>query len=152
MRRKDREITNRKSMESILEAAPVCRIGMALGGEPYVVPVCFAYRNGSIYFHSATEGRKIEILKENPRCCVEVDASEGAIRDENPCKWEMRYRSVICTGTAHFVENPDEKQEALNLILHHYKGDPRPFTEQEMRPVSVIRIDVDEMTGKQHGY
>jgi hypothetical protein len=139
-------------MESILRDAQVCRIGMALNGEPYVVPVCFAYRDGSIYFHSATEGRKIAFLKENPRCCVEVDASEGAIRDENPCKWEMRYRSVICTGAACFVEDPEEKREALNLILCHYKGDPRPFTETAMRPVSVVRVDIDEMTGKQHGY
>jgi len=139
-------------MESILNEALVCRIGMALNGEPYVVPVCFVYRDGSIYLHSATEGRKIGILKENPRCCVEVDASEGAIRDENPCKWEMRYQSVICTGTAYFVEDPEEKRKALNLILRYYKGDPRPFTEQEMKPVSVIRIDIEEMTGKQHGF
>jgi hypothetical protein len=152
MRRKDREITDRDAMESILHEALVCRIGMAQGSEPYVVPVCFAYRNGAIYFHSANEGRKIAILKENPRCCIEVDRFEGAIRDENPCKWEMRYRSVICAGVACFVEDPEEKREALNLILRHYKGDPRQFTEREMKPVSVIRIDIDEMTGKQHGY
>lgn len=151
MRRKDREITDREEMELILNAAPVCRLGMANAGEPYVVPVCFGYEDGSIYVHSAPEGEKIAILAKNPRVCVEVDLTSGPIPDENPCAWEMRYKSVICSGNAVFLTENEEKKKALTCILRHYGADPHPFTESSLAKVCVIRIDVDTMTGKKHG-
>ena len=152
MRRKDREITDRAEMEAILNEAPVCRIGLANGKEPYVVPVCFGYEKGSIYIHSAKEGKKIAILKENPRCCVEADITPGPIPSDDPCTWEMRYKSVICRGTAHFVEDNSEKQAALDCILRHYGAEPRPFNAAALNTLCVIRIDIEEMTGKKHGY
>jgi uncharacterized protein len=152
MRRKDREITDRAEMEALLAEAPVCRVAMADGGEPYVVPLCFGYDNNAIYVHSAKEGKKIAILAQNPRCCVEADICDGPIPDRNPCNWEFRYKSVICTGTAHMLTNPDEKNRALNCILRHYGDTDRQFTEKELERVCVIKIVIGEMTAKKHGY
>jgi nitroimidazol reductase NimA-like FMN-containing flavoprotein (pyridoxamine 5'-phosphate oxidase superfamily) len=42
MRRKDFEIAGVSEIESILNAASVCRIGFADGSESYIVPVCLA--------------------------------------------------------------------------------------------------------------
>jgi nitroimidazol reductase NimA-like FMN-containing flavoprotein (pyridoxamine 5'-phosphate oxidase superfamily) len=151
MRRRDREITDREEMELILHAAPVCRLGMAHNGEPYVVPVCFGYKEGSIYIHSACEGEKITMVRGNPRVCVEVDLTAGPIKDESPCAWEMRYKSVICFGTAVIITSSDEKKKALDCILDHYGARPYPFAEQSIAKVCVIRIDVDRMTGKKCG-
>jgi len=53
MRRKDREITDRKKIEAILDKAPVCRIGFSKDNDPYVVPVCFGYGNGSASIRQA---------------------------------------------------------------------------------------------------
>jgi hypothetical protein len=152
MRRKDREITDRGAMEASLNSAEVCKIGLSDRGEPYVVPVCFAYRDNAIYFHSAPGGKKMEMLAKNPRCCVEVDHSTGPIREENPCTWEMRYRSVICTGTAKILIGYEEKCEATNAILRHYGSPNYPFTEKELEKVCLVRISLDGMTAKQHGY
>ncbi|HVN74492.1 MAG TPA: pyridoxamine 5'-phosphate oxidase family protein [Methanoregula sp.] len=154
MRRKDREITDRAEMEAILAEAPVCRLAMADGTEPYVVPLCFAYAadDNAIYFHSAREGKKIGMLENNPRCCVEVDISDGPLPDKSPCSWEFRYRSVICTGTAHVVSDPGEKNRALNCIIRHYGECDHPFTEKELDRVCVVKIVIGEMTGKKHGY
>ena len=110
MRRRDREITDREEMEAILQAAQVCRLAVADGEEPYVVPLCFGYESGSFYFHSAFEGRKIDILKKNPRVCIEADSTAGLIRDADPCAWGVRYASVICTGRARFVVDAMEKK------------------------------------------
>jgi uncharacterized protein len=151
MRRKDREITDRAEMESILEAAPVCRLGMCDGNEPYVLPLCYGYEDGAFFIHSAVEGEKIDILRKNPRVCVEVDLTAGPIPDENPCSWEMRYKSVICRGTARFVEDDGEKRKALDCILRHYGSEPCQYPAPVLARVLVIRIDVEMMTGKQHG-
>jgi nitroimidazol reductase NimA-like FMN-containing flavoprotein (pyridoxamine 5'-phosphate oxidase superfamily) len=150
MRRKDREITDRGRMEAILFEAPVCRIGMTDGKEPYVVPVCFGYADNTLWFHSAPEGKKIDLIGNNPRCCVEADVCEGPIRDENPCRWEMRYRSVVCTGTAQIVQDPAEKRAGLACILQHYGGADHPFTDTELERVCVVKIVIAAMTGKQY--
>ena len=151
MRRHDREITDRSEMESLLSEAKVCRLGCDDNGMPYIVPVSFGYHEGVIYIHSAHEGRKITLLQKNPACCIEVDECMGVLPDKKPCKWEMHYRSVICTGRAHFITVPEEKQDALNCIMHHYGAEPHSFSEKELLSVCVIRIDIAEMTGKKYG-
>ena len=150
MRRKDREITDRAEIDAVLGEATVCRIGLVDGGVPYVIPVSYGYEDGSVYFHSAPEGKKITLLEKNPRCCFEVDICDGIIRGERPCSWGMRYRSVIGYGMAEILKGPEEKRQGLNCIVNHYGGGTFEFSEQDLGPVTVIRIAVESMTGKKH--
>jgi hypothetical protein len=152
MRRKDREITDRSAMESILNNAEVCRLALADGGEPYVVPVCFGYEDNTISIHSAPAGKKIEMLEKNPRCCIEVDISDGPIRSDNPCRWDMQYQSIICTGTAQILDDYAEKCAAMNCIIRHYGSPEHPFSEKELEGVCLVKISLDGMTGKHCGY
>ena len=59
MRRKEKEITDIKSIEEIINKAKVCRLALSLDDTPYVVPVCFGYNGETIYIHSAKEGQNI---------------------------------------------------------------------------------------------
>jgi hypothetical protein len=151
MRRKDREINDRAEIEAILHEAMVCRIGLADGGEPYVVPVSFGYEDGALYIHSAPEGKKIALLEKNPRCCFEVDICDQVIPADRPCSWGMRYRSVIGWGRAAVLNDPEKKRHGLNCIMHHYDGGTHEFSEQDSRSVTVIRIAIESMTGKKYG-
>lgn len=150
MRRTDREITHLAEIETILHEAMVCRIGLADGGEPYIVPVCFGYRNKTIYLHSAMAGKKISMIKKNPQCCFEVDQCDDIMQTESPCASEMRYRSVIGFGRARFIEDVDEKKTGLNCIMNHYGTGEHQFSDDDIRNVCVIRIDIDLMTGKKY--
>jgi nitroimidazol reductase NimA-like FMN-containing flavoprotein (pyridoxamine 5'-phosphate oxidase superfamily) len=152
MRRKDREILDPAEMAAILAETAVCRIAMTDGDEPYVVPLCFGFRDNMIWFHSAHEGKKIALLTKNPRCCVEVDVCGAPLPNEKPCRWEFRYRSVICTGDAQLVDDNDEKRKGLNCILQHYGAGEHSFTDAELDRVCVMKIVIKEMTGKKYGY
>ena len=167
MRRKDREITDRAEIESILTKAAVCRIGLADGGEPYIVPLCFGYENGAVYLHSAPEpsenlhgsrasspkgsdGKKMAMIRKNPRCCFEVDICDKLIRSEKACSWGMRYRSVIGFGNAEILTGPEEKRHGLNRIMQHYGGGSHDFSGKDLDSVTVIRIRLESITGKKH--
>ena len=150
MRRKDREITDRADIGAIVNEATVCRIALADGGEPYIVPLSFGYEDGSIYLHSAPEGKKIAMLGKNPRCCFEVDICDQVIWSEKPCSWGMRYRSVIGYGRAEILNNAEEKRHGLTCIMRHYGGGTHEFSEHDLGSVVVIRITVESMTGKKH--
>ncbi|OPY33431.1 MAG: Pyridoxamine 5'-phosphate oxidase [Methanoregula sp. PtaU1.Bin006] len=150
MRRKDREITDPAEMEAVIAEAAVCRIGLADETGPYIVPLCFGYGDRALWIHSAHEGRKIDMLRKDSRCCFGIDICDGIIRGGSPCSWGMRYRSVIGFGRAVFVHTPEEKQYGLNCIMQHYGGGTRAFSERDLRTVTVIRIDIESMTGKKH--
>ena len=150
MRRKDREITDRAEIEGIIREATVCRIGLADSNEPYVVPLSFGYGDGAVYLHSAPEGKKIDMLKKNPRCCFEVDICDRLVKGDKTCSWGMRYRSVIGSGRAEILSDPAEKRYGLTIIMQHYGGGTFDFSDEDIKNVAVIRIIPDSLTGKKH--
>ena len=111
MRRKDREITHRKTIDAIITEAKLCRLGMVDGDTPYVVPMCFGYQGNTLYFHSAKESKKLDILKSNCNVCVEFDINYKLTSTYHPCKSTMKYRSVIGFGKASLVEDPEENKK-----------------------------------------
>ncbi len=73
MRKKDKEIKERSVIESVIRKSLVCRIAMSDGNNPYIVPMCFGYRDNVLFFHTGKIGKKIEILSLNNRICFEFD-------------------------------------------------------------------------------
>ncbi|OQX02670.1 MAG: pyridoxamine 5'-phosphate oxidase [Desulfobacteraceae bacterium IS3] len=150
MIRKEREIKEKSEIESVILKAQICRIAMTDGEYPYIVPLCFGYEENALYFHSATIGKKLDLLNKNNKVCFELDADTEIKTAEKACKWGMKYKSVIGCGEAFFVEDIEQKRRALDIIMQHYSGSP-PFEYPEavLRKIAVIRIDIREMTGKQ---
>lgn len=149
MRRSDKEIVDEAGIRAILEQATVCRLGLVDGDRPYVVPLCFGYRDDVLYFHGASEGRKIDVLRRNPRVCFEFDLIGEPVESESACNWSMRYQSVIGFGEAVFVEGLEEKREALNVIMAHYSKGAFEFPEKALSATSVFRVEIERMTAKQ---
>jgi len=143
---------DKSQIEAIIQKAAVCRIAMVDEGRPYVVPVCFGYRDGALYFHSSPHGRKMEALRRDGRVCVEFDTDTELQPHEEACKFSFRYRSVIATGRAVELQDPAEKVDALNVLMRHYTGRDWQFPEEKVARVAVVRIDIESMTGKSSGF
>jgi len=151
MRRKEKEITEKVIQEEILRQAEVGRLGTAVDGVPYVVPMNFCYVEDMIYLHSFRAGKKIKAIQSNPRVCFEVDEGE-IIKGETPCDYSWRFTSVIANGVATVVEDQDERLRGLRLISDKYSpGKGAMITPEIMeknKHVWIVRIDIDEMAGK----
>ncbi len=154
MRRKDKEIKDKMEIKSILDMAKVCRIGLSLNDIPYVVPVNFGYHEDCLYFHSAPEGKKIEIIEQNNNVCFEVETDIDLIKSsETPCSGTMKYKSVIGYGKASFIADLEKKREALNIIVGHYlPGNSFEFKEESLNKVKIVKIEISSMTGKKSGH
>jgi nitroimidazol reductase NimA-like FMN-containing flavoprotein (pyridoxamine 5'-phosphate oxidase superfamily) len=148
MRRAEREIVDRKAQEAVLDAAPVLRLGLLDGAEPYIVPLNFVRLGSSLFFHSAPEGRKIDLIRARPRVCFEAEGECRVEVGETPCDCTTRYKSVIGWGTASFVERAEEKSVALAALNRKFGAKEGPFPQAMLSRVAVIRIDIDRMTGK----
>lgn len=144
--------TDRDVIEPIIRQAAVCRIGLCDGGQPYVVPVCFGYEDGVLYFHSSVRGRKVDVLRRNNAVCVEFDIDQEIVKAERACKWGIKYRSVIGFGEASFVEEAGAKRRALDIIMAHYGGEPQDYPEATLAKTAIVRIEVRDATAKIAGY
>ena len=155
MRRKDREITNPDAIDQILTGCDCCRLGIATEGAPYVVPLNFGYRREggvpTFYFHCAKEGRKLELLRRQPRVGFELDTRHQLKEGATACRYSFGYQSVIGVGTVAFVTDEREKREALECILRQYTGRTGwQWEEAALGSVTVLRLHAEELTCKAH--
>ncbi len=150
MRRKEKEVSDIRWQEDVLKKAEICRVGLTGNKYPYIVPVNYGYKDKVLYFHSATEGQKLEMIRENPNVCIQVDTSVHIQETDVPCDWSTTYKSVIAYGKASIVEDAKEKLEALSIIVRHYKTDfEEGYPFRGVDRLCIVRIDIEEMTGKQ---
>lgn len=151
MRRKDREVA-RENLTEIMEKCKVFRLGMVDGGQPYIVPLNFGYREKDggleIYFHCALEGRKVDILEKNPQVCFEMDCGHRLMTGETGCSYSYEYESIIGTGEAAILADDNEKAFALTAIMKHQTGENFEFTTQQVKNVGVWKITVENISGK----
>jgi len=141
-----------EEMETIIKESKICFLSMVdEESKPYVVPMNFGYADKIIYFHGYNTGKKISILKKNPRVCIAFSTGEKLDwQNENvACSYFMRYKSVLVEGEVRFVEDMEEKRKILNIIMKHYTGrDDFNYSIPALKNVNVFYVPVEKITGR----
>ncbi len=152
MRRSDKEILQREQIVAIMTKTNCCRIALVDGNYPYVVPVNYAVSNDHLYFHSAKEGKKIDILRKNNSVCFEMDIEGEIIPGQNACSWGMKYVSVIGFGQASFIQDNAGKRKALDILMEKYAGrSDFSYSDNDLDKIIIIDVKIMEISGKQSG-
>ena len=155
MRRQDREIADTNRMWEILRSAEVCRVACCGEGGPYIVPMNFGILDGKLYFHCASAGTKLDLLKANPNVCFEVEANVKVLPGEQACGWSVRYQSVIGFGHASVVEGLGERRAGITALLAQYKVLAQ-YAERDIeipqhisQETVILRVDIRSLKGKE---
>ena len=153
MRRKDREITDISEILEIIDKAKILHLGLFDSEFPYVVPLHYGYEYSDntlvFYLHGAGEGYKLDLIRKDPRVCVQLDTEVTATSGEDvPCNYGSDYASVIARGTAEILQDTDEKIKGLKLLMKNQTGRDFEFTDMMASSVAVIKITVSEFTAK----
>jgi len=155
-RRKTTFLNELKQVEPIIQSCKVCHVAMVDADNiPYVLPFNFGYHNGIIYLHSDPQGKKIDILKNNPNVCINftTDHELFHITENIACSYGMRYKSVVVNGKVEFIESNREKTEALNIFMKQYVGKKEfTYSAPAINNVCVFSIKMTNFTGKIYGY
>jgi nitroimidazol reductase NimA-like FMN-containing flavoprotein (pyridoxamine 5'-phosphate oxidase superfamily) len=154
MRRANKEIKDRTVIEDLLRTSPVGRLGtVGPDGRPMIKPLNFVFLGGRIYFHTAKEGEKVDHIRHDNRVCFEIDQPVAYVRgtQDNPCKAEYLYRSVVIKGKAVVIEDEQERREALSALMrkHQPEGGYGDFLAEKLKITGIVRIDIEQMTGKE---
>lgn len=147
MRRKDRELGNDEIVEILKNNSYGVLSTISQNGYPYAVPVSYVYLNNSIYFHSATEGHKLDNILANNKVSFCVVGGTCIL----PEKFSTKYESVIIFGTAAEIFE-DEKNAALLEIIKKYSPDyiteGKEYIKNSSNATKVIKISIDHFSGK----
>ena len=145
-------VTDPEQIRHILDSGKVLHLGLSVNDEPYVVPMNYGYtmEDGKlvIYLHSAVKGKKLEMIRTNPRVCFNIDCDRMPFEGRVPCQYGMVYSSILGRGTAALVEDPEDKMEAMSILMKTQTSKDFTFNERLVSIVTVIRIDVTEYTAK----
>jgi nitroimidazol reductase NimA-like FMN-containing flavoprotein (pyridoxamine 5'-phosphate oxidase superfamily) len=152
---KKRALSNPSEINDIIRKCQVCHIAMVdQKGLPYVLPFNFGYEDSVIYLHSSKHGKKIDILKNNNNVCIAFN-TDHLLRyqsEDVACSYTMKYRSVLATGKAEFIEDPDQKMIALNFIMKQYTPKEFQYNPPSVKEVCCWKVVIDKIEGRVYGY
>ena len=151
MRRQDRKLTVEESTKLLLEGEYGVLATVMETGEPYSVPLSYAYdpERNAIYFHGTSEhSQKKENLRYQNTACMTVVTKTELL----PERFGTKYWSVNVFGKVFTVDDPSEKRHGIEAILRKYSGDywdaGMKYIDSAIDKISVLKMDITEMTGK----
>ncbi|MDO5296954.1 MAG: pyridoxamine 5'-phosphate oxidase family protein [bacterium] len=153
MRRKDREITEITEILQIIGKAKILHLGLFDGEFPYVVPLHYGYeyRAGELvfYMHGAKQGHKLDLIRQNPHVCIELECDVELISGGNiPCQYGAAFASVIGRGRAELLRDEAAKIHGLQLLMASQTGRDFAIDGKMAAAVEVISVRVTDFTAK----
>ena len=143
----------------VMDKAPYITVGMTDGdGMPYSVPLSLARTDEkTFYFHWATEGKKLDILREKPRVCLTAVSKCKPTVGPKDGSFTLEFKSAIAFGKAKIVADDNEKREALRAICQRFLPNHMDAFDaavaRSMSRTAVVRITLTEPpVGKRKQY
>lgn len=118
-------------------------------GYPYAVPLSYAYADGKLYFHCATDGHKLDAVKNCEKASFCVVAQDRVV----PEALTTHYVSAIAFGRMALVRDGAEKRRGLDLLIQKYCFSNRAEKNNAeiasgWDKVLVLVLEIELMTGK----
>ena len=149
MRRKRQLLTEAESIEILNKATSGVLSLIGDEGYPYGVPISYVYADGKMFFHSALSGHKIDAIRNNEKASFTVIDTD----DIKPKEFTTYFRSVICFGKVHIIEDDDEKIRTIRMLSERYNpGDEEGFKHEVQKDFShmcMICFEIEHLTGKE---
>lgn len=149
MRRKKQLLSDAESIEILNTATSGTLALSGDNGYPYAVPLSFVYKDGSIYFHIAREGHKLDSIRRSDKASFCVIAKDEVITPE----LTTHYRSVIVFGRIRLLKDEAAIKSALQWLGEKYSPGYTARTQQaiarELKNLAIAELVVEHMTGKQ---
>ena len=150
--KREREVTDLQEILGILDKSRVVHVAMVDGDEPYLVPMNYGYtmEDGklTLYLHGAIKGRKIDVLRANPKVFFSMECDVEPFDGPVACRYGIVYSSLMGAGKAEILQDVEEKKAGLSILMKTQTGKDFVFDDRMVSIVHVIRIDVDYYTAK----
>lgn len=150
-RKPDRGHFDRATIYAVLDAMPLCHVGVVVDGRPVVTPT-FQWREGDhVYWHGSMANRTLRAAEEAD-VCLTVSLLDGFVLARSGMHHSANYRSVMLFGRPTRIEDPAEKMEKLDRFVDRlFPGRAatlRPMTAAEAKATNVLTMPIEEASAK----
>lgn len=156
-RGRNRAVAERAALLDLLADGLVAHLGVQVGEHPVVLPTAYAVdadgpeADGTLYVHGSVAARWLR-GSVGATVCVTVTELDGLVAGRSAFHHSMNYRSAVVIGTARLVDDPTERQHALDLIVDHMipgrSATLRPSTRKELAATAVLAVPLHEASMK----
>jgi len=150
-RHRERGMTDRADLYTVLDAGLICHLGVISGGVPMVLPTAYGRDGDTLYVHGSS-ANGVYGAADGQQVCVTVTHLDGLVCARSVFTHSVNYRSAVVFGTATMVLDEDERWQALRIITDHLIpgrwAAARQPTRKEMAATSVLSVPLTEASVK----
>lgn len=118
-------------------------------GHPYGVPLSHVYSDGKLYFHSALNGHKLDLIRQNVNASFTVIAQD----EIHPERYTTYFSSVIAFGKIRIIDGQDDKKRVLEILGRRCNADDPVGLSDEIKSgfarCVALEMSIERLTGKQ---
>ncbi len=142
---------DRETIDTILDAQPLCHIAYLRDGLPAVLP-SLQWREGDrVYWHGSTASRALR-AQIGAEVCLAVTLLDGLVLARSGFHHSANYRSVMIFGRAEPVVDPRRKVRHLEAFFERLLPGRweslRPVSERELKATAILSLPIREASAK----
>src|ERR687891_929871 len=107
---------DRETIDAILDEAKVCHLGFVHEGRPAVIPTLHARVGDEVLIHGSAASRALRALSSGLEVCLTVTLIDGLVLARSAFHHSVNYRSVVLYGTARPLDDPEQRERALEAF------------------------------------
>jgi hypothetical protein len=143
---------DRPTIDAILDEALISHVGFVHDGKPAVIPTLHARVGDEVLIHGSAASRMLRALATGIDACLTATLIDGLVLARSAFHHSINYRSVVLYGTARLVEEPDERERALEAFTERLVpgrwAEVRWPTRKELKATTVLRLPIEEGSAK----
>ncbi|MEH6576820.1 MAG: pyridoxamine 5'-phosphate oxidase family protein [Amphritea sp.] len=143
---------DREIIYQILDEAYLCHIGATINGQAVVQPTLHWRVGDELLVHGSVKNGLFQSILRGETACITVSLLDGLVFARSAFHHSVNFRSVMLYGKARLVEDPGEKQTALDELLERFSdgrsGEARPANATEMKATAVFAFPIEEVSAK----
>jgi uncharacterized protein len=147
----EKAVRDRDALNAVIDAGLVAHVGIAVDGQPFVMPCGHARDGDRLLLHGSTGSRLFRALADGAPACVTITLLDGLVVATSLFESSMHYRSAVVLGTGAALRGAD-KRAALDVLadalLPGRRVDARPPNRRELAATTVIAIPIHEWSLK----
>jgi nitroimidazol reductase NimA-like FMN-containing flavoprotein (pyridoxamine 5'-phosphate oxidase superfamily) len=151
-RKNNRGFYDHGTIHRLLDAAVLAHVAYVIDGQPFCTPTLFWREGSRLYWHGSSASRMLRNLSKGEPACLTVTHLDSLVLARSGFNHSADYRSVMAFGQARRVEDPEEKAQALVMMVDRLfprrSALLRPISTQEAKATSFIAMDIERASAK----
>ncbi len=149
-------IEDSREITDIINSCDICFVGIndPEEGHPYVIPMNFAYEEGTIILHSGPTGKSLRLIEADNRVTITFTTESNQLMYQHidvACSYSMPSKSVLCRGNIEFVEDFDEKYRLINVFMKKYTNREFKISTPAINNLKIWLMKPDTVSARSFG-